>query len=133
MPTPTGITWLDLLIIPAIVVAALGILWRPVRGSIRGVKWLYRQAKRAEKFFDTFFGTEEQPGVMDRLGAEESATGELRDAVADLTEEVGRQPKHIDELCEQMQRTVREERQEVVTAALTQHVKSFHAQSGAQQ
>lgn len=132
MPGPTGITWLDWLIIPALVVLAVGILWRPVRASVRMMRWLYRTAKRIEQFLDAFFGAPardgqpEQPGVMARLQAEENATGELRGAVNDLTEQIEQQPQHIDQLCEQMQTTMREERQEVIRAALGQHVSAFH-------
>lgn len=129
--SPTGITWLDYIVIPAVALLALGVIIRAGRG-------VWKFFRRINQFLDSFFGTParhgiaEQPGVMARLAAEEYSTTELRQAVTGLTEQIEAQPQHIDQLCDQMRDTMRDERQEVIRAALGDHVASFHGhpQSG---
>lgn len=61
MVQPTG-TWLDLLIVPAIVLTCLGIaVWKPAR-------WLYSRARAVEQFLEDWHGTPTRPGVPGRPG-----------------------------------------------------------------
>lgn len=76
MNIPTGIAWLDTLLVAAATVAALAVLFKPVRGAVR---FLHNIAT----FLEDWFGEPGRPGVparcgvMERLGRVEDRTMEL--------------------------------------------------------
>ncbi|MFW6091365.1 MAG: hypothetical protein ACODAF_05770 [Actinomycetota bacterium] len=126
MPEPTGVAWLDYAVIyPAIVLVALGVLYRPVRGLVRMVRWSYRLARETERFLSDWFGDGDQrPGVMARLEAVEAADVALQARVGGLEEATSAQTDHIDQLCEGLRDQVRSER----AAVLADHLRKHHGQ-----